>query len=46
MHVKPSPKAVGKKTTSKKIDLSAPVKKSSMTTARLSTNHNETLVQI
>ena len=43
--MKPSTKAVSKKTTPKKAELNAP-KKSGMTTARLAVNHNETLVRI
>jgi hypothetical protein len=35
-----------RKTTTKKVVLNAPIKPSSMTTARLSSNHNETLVRI
>jgi hypothetical protein len=44
--MKPNSKADSKKPTTKKAELKAPIKKSSMATARLSVNHNETLVRI
>ena len=44
--MKPNPKIVGKKSTAKKAELNAPIKKSSVATARLAVNHNETLVRI
>jgi hypothetical protein len=44
--MKANPKQPTSKTTTKKVVLNAPVKASSMTTARLGGNHNETLVRI
>ena len=44
--MKPNSKIVGKKSTTKRAELNAPIKKSSMATARLAVNHNETLVRI
>jgi hypothetical protein len=43
--MKPSPKS-DKKPTTKKAELTAPIKSSSMKTTRLATNHNETLVRL
>lgn len=44
--MKANAKQSTRKTTTKKVVLNAPVKGSSMTTARLASNHNETLVRI
>jgi hypothetical protein len=44
--MKANSKQPTRKTTTKKVVFNAPVKASSMTTARLAANHNETLVRI
>lgn len=44
--MKANSKQPTRKTTTKKVVSNAPVKPSSLTTARLAANHNETLVRI